>query len=78
MCDPQGFNANKKYAGGDIINPNKIIVTSNYTIGECIPNNTEGYGQIKGALSRRFRQVHIDDFLREHNLKLKNRFTKTL
>lgn len=73
MCDPQGFNANKKYAGGDIINPNKIIVTSNYTIGECIPTTTQGYGQIKAALSRRFKQIHIDEYLRQNDLKLKSK-----
>jgi hypothetical protein len=70
LCDPQGFNANKKYAGGEVINPHTVIVTSNFTIGQCFLPGTHGIEQQKSALHRRFRQVHINDFLTERGLVL--------
>lgn len=71
MCDPQGFNANKKFSGGDIIAPGRIVVTSNFQLGDCFPPGYQGVEQQKAALRRRFREIHIDDFLRENGLKLK-------
>lgn len=71
MCDPQGFNANKKFAGGDIIAPGRIVITSNFRLGECFPPGYQGVEEQKAALRRRFREVYIDDYLKENNLKLK-------
>lgn len=70
LCDPQGFNANVKYAGGEIINPSLVIVTSNFTLEEVIQPQTPGVEQQRCALRRRFRQVDIADFLREKQLML--------
>lgn len=73
MCDPQGFNADKKYAGGDVICPSQIIVTSNFRIGECFGVGIPGIEQQKAALRRRFREIHIADLLAEAGLVLKSR-----
>lgn len=73
MCDPQGFNADKKYAGGDVICPSQIIVTSNFRIGECFGVGIPGIEQQKAALRRRFREIHIADLLSEAGLVLKSR-----
>lgn len=70
LCDPQGFNSNKKYAGGDIINPSQIVVTSNFRIHECLKPGTIGVEQQKAALQRRFREVHISELLTEKGLQL--------
>lgn len=73
MCDPQGFNANKKYAGGDMIAPGRIVITSNYRIGQCFPPGYPGIEEALRALRRRFREVHIHIFLAEHGLTLKTK-----
>lgn len=68
LCDPQGFNANKKYAGGDVINPSLVIVTSNFTIGDCLQPDMPGRHEQIIALRRRFRMVLADDFIRENGV----------
>lgn len=71
MCDPQGFNANKKYGGGDIIAPGRVVVTSNFTIRDCFkPGQYQAHIQA-AALRRRFREVHINTLLNELHMKLK-------
>lgn len=71
MCDPQGFNANKKFGGGEIVAPGRVVVTSNFRLGNCFKPGIVGIEQQKAALRRRFREVHIDTLLRELGLKLK-------
>jgi hypothetical protein len=71
MCDPQGFNANKKFAGGDMIAPGRVVVTSNFTIQQCFPPGTLQIETQIAALRRRFKQVHINTFLKENGLILK-------
>lgn len=73
MCDPQGFNANKKFAGGEIIAPGRVVVTSNFTIGDCFPPGYPGIETQKAALRRRFKEIHISDYLDELHLKLKTK-----
>lgn len=76
MCDPQGFNINKKFAGGDRIVIQKVIITSNYTINECIDMinpKIPGSFELKRALNRRFKSVYIKQFLDEQGLKLKSK-----
>ena len=70
LCDPQGFNADVKYAGGKIINPSLVIVTSQFSIDECFAPGIIGIEQQKAALYRRFRQVPISEYLRENNILL--------
>lgn len=70
LCDPQGFNANKKYAGGEVINPSLVVVTSNFRIGECFKPGYYGLHQQSSALQRRFREVHIRELLTELGLVL--------
>ena len=71
MCDPQGFNANKKFGGGEIVAPGRVVVTSNFKMGQCFIPGTIGIETQKAALRRRFRMVHIDELLKELGLKLK-------
>jgi len=73
MCDPQGFNANKKFAGGEIIAPGRVVVTSNFRIGDCFPPGYPGVETQKAALRRRFKEIHIDDYLKELHLELKTK-----
>lgn len=70
LCDPQGFNANVKYAGGEIINPSMVIVTSNFKIEDVVPPQTPGMEVQRSALRRRFKQVEISDFLTQQGLML--------
>lgn len=70
LCDPQGFNANKKYAGGEVINPSLVIVTSNFTISECLQPDMPGRHEQTIALRRRLRMVSADEFIREQGLML--------
>lgn len=70
LCDPQGFNANKKYAGGDVINPSLVIITSNFAMGDCLQPDMPGRHEHLIALRRRFRMVDADTFIRENGLML--------
>lgn len=70
LCDPQGFNANKKYAGGEVINPSLVIVTSNFTMGDCLQPDMPGRHEQLIALKRRFRMVLADDFIKEQGVML--------
>lgn len=72
-CDPQGFNANRKYAGGEHITIGRLVVTSNFRIYECMRADTPGYGTILESLKRRLREVHIDTLLAENGLVLRSR-----
>lgn len=72
-CDPQGFNANRKYAGGDHITIKRLVVTSNFTIRECMKPGLQGGSQVEAALYRRFREVHIRKLLCENNIRLRSK-----
>lgn len=73
MCDPQGFNANKKFAGGDMIAPGQIVISSNFTIDDCVPLGIPQRSTQIEALKRRFQEISIDKFLQQRGLKLKNK-----
>ena len=70
LCDPQGFNANVKYAGGEIINPTKVIVTSNFSIADCFNPVAPGFAQQIAAIKRRFLEIEIGQFLMQQGLML--------
>lgn len=53
-CDHYPFRAEVKFGHLNNIRPNKIIVTSNYTIKECFPDQ-----QDYEPLMRRFKMVHF-------------------
>lgn len=72
--DPQGFNGNRKYGGGEHIGGARMIVTSNFTIEECMKHDWQGFVQLLAAMKRRFREVHIDQLLAEHDLQLRTPF----
>lgn len=71
-ADPQGFNANRKYGGGEHIIINRLVVTSNFRIWECMKPGVQGYGPMLAAIQRRFREIHISQLLKENNLKLRS------
>lgn len=71
-CDPQGFNANKKFGGGDTQALTQVIVTSNFTIDECFKPGCQGIEKLKDAMQNRFKQVDISDILHTLKIKLKS------
>lgn len=73
-CDPQGFNANRKYGGGEHLTIKRLVVTSNFSIRECMKPGLQGGSEILNALHRRFREVNINTLLRENDLKLRTNF----
>lgn len=70
-CDPQGFNANVKYAGGDQLAMRQVIVTSNFTISQCFKPGIQGIEQIKHAVQSRFSQINIQTILSQLKIQLK-------
>lgn len=70
-CDPQGFNANRKYAGGDHIIIKQLLVTSNFRIYECFKPGTQGQEKLQKALNRRFTEISITELLHQHQIKLR-------
>jgi len=52
--DKGPFRAEAKYGNKGIIRPKKIIVTSNYSIDECIMNSAE-----RSKVHKRFREIHL-------------------
>lgn len=78
MCDSTGFNANIKYAGGQKIKA-QIIVTSNYSIDECLEYtgkdakfNSNWYGPLDpAAIKRRFSELTVGKWLFQNNIRLK-------
>ena len=79
MCDPSGFNMEIKYGGGHMIKA-QIIVTSNFTIDNCFKYkgknatyNQDWYSEIDLlAIKRRFKELHIGDWLYRNNIRLKS------
>jgi len=57
-CDHYPFRAEIKNGHLNNIRPNKIIVTSNYSIKECFPNQQDWE-----PLTRRFKVVHFDSLV---------------
>lgn len=70
-ADHTGFAGDKKYGGLDIIR-GRCIVTSNYHLNDCVYDHVGIEHTIK-ALARRFRVIHISEFLKENKLELKSR-----
>ncbi len=79
MCDPNGFNMEIKYGGGHLVKA-QIIVTSNFTIEECFKfkgknanYNQDWYSDIDLlAVQRRFKELHINNWLFQNNIRLKS------
>lgn len=77
LCDPTGFPIEQKYGNSEIIRP-RIIVTSQYSIDECVRyvgknakfNQDWYHEEDLNAIKRRFRCIHFYAWLREQNLQV--------
>ena len=69
LCDENGFPIDQKYKTPQITRTT-VLVTSNFTIPEIIPDDQKGVEQTKAALFRRFWHVRIDNLLRLLGIKL--------
>lgn len=77
LTDKDGHNINVKYAGGEVVNHGRVIVTSNHRIYECVAGTCKD--EIVAldievqALQRRFLEISIEDFLGLCGMRLKGR-----
>lgn len=69
VCDEGGFPIDQKYKTPQLAR-STILVTSNYTLGDVIPDDIKGLEVTKAALYRRFFHVRIDNLLRICGVKL--------
>jgi hypothetical protein len=77
LCDEAGFPIDQKYKTPQLTRAT-ILVTSNYSIPEIIPEDTKGIEQAKAALLRRFYHVRIDNLLRLLGIKLIDRYDRKM
>lgn len=67
LADKDGHNIDVKYAGGEVVNHSRVIITSNFTIDECLQGTSRdeivGLATEIQAVRRRYQEIHIDDFL---------------
>jgi len=77
LCDKDGHNINVKYAGGELVNHARIIITSNHSIFDCVAGTCKdeivGLDKEVQALKRRYTEIDIDDFLMLAGRRLKNK-----
>nr|UQB76438.1 nonstructural protein [Flumine parvovirus 17] len=75
LCDKDGHNINIKYAGGEVVNHGRVIVTSNHSIYDCVAGTSKdeivGLDKEVQAIKRRFMEISIADFLDLAGLTLK-------
>lgn len=77
LADPTGFAVEQKYGNSEVIRP-RIIITSQYTIDECVQyvgknkkyNEDWYHPEDLVAIKRRYRCIHFNQWLRELNLKV--------
>lgn len=70
-ADSTGFAGDKKYGGLDIIR-GRLIITSNFTIDQCIYPHV-GIESTKQALHRRFEEIHINTLLLREGIELRSK-----
>ncbi len=75
ICDEAGFPIDQKYKTPQLTR-SCILVTSNFSIPEIIPEDSKGIEQTKAALLRRFYHVRIDNLLRLLGVKLIDKFDR--
>lgn len=68
ICDPQGFAIDQKYKSCQLATTS-VLVTSNFTISDVVPD-TKGVEANKAALLRRFFHLRIDKLLQLLQLKI--------
>lgn len=76
MTDMDGKSIDKKFQACQVVNHARVIVTSNFSIHDCVKGTCKD--EIVGAnieieaLKRRYKEIHIDEFLRLCGMKLKD------
>ena len=73
ICDEAGFPVDSKYKTPQLARTT-VLVTSNFTLGEILPEDMKGRNENLKALQRRFWSVRINDLLRALNLKLLSKY----
>lgn len=73
ICDEAGYPIDAKYKTPQIARL-CILVSSNFTIHDVVPEDLKGRNESVRALTRRFWQVNIRDFLPILGLKLLSRY----
>lgn len=73
VCDEAGYPIDQKYKTPQIVRL-KILVTSNFTIEDVVPEDMKGRRENVAALRRRFFHVNIRDLLPVLGLKLLSKY----
>lgn len=74
LCDEAGFPIDQKYKTPQLTRAS-ILVTSNYTIEDIVPDG-KGTDETKIALNRRFFKLRIDQLLRFLGLRLIDKYER--
>lgn len=69
ICDEAGFPIDKKYLTPQIVR-STVLVTSNHSLSDVLPEDLKGRRETLAALNRRFWQVNVRDVLPILGLKL--------
>lgn len=77
VCDEAGFACDQKYKTPQLTR-STILVSSNFTIPEIVPNDTKGYEITVAALQRRFFHLRIDNLMRLLGVKLIDKYDRTV
>lgn len=73
ICDEAGFPVDQKYKTPQLARTT-VLVTSNFTLADILPEDMKGRNENLKALHRRFWCINIRDFLRALNLKLLSKY----
>lgn len=73
ICDESGFPVDQKYKTPQLARTT-VLVTSNFTLSDILPEDMKGRNENLQALRRRFWCVKIQDLLRALNLKLISKY----
>lgn len=73
ICDEAGFPVDQKYKTPQLARTT-VLVTSNFTLEEVVPEDMKGRVENLNALKRRFWHVHVGDMLRALGLKVLSKY----
>ena len=77
ICDEGGFPIDQKYKTPQLARFT-VLVSSNYTLGDVIPDETKDIETVKAALYRRFWHVRVDNLLRILGVKLIDKWDRKI
>lgn len=73
ICDEAGFPIDQKYKSPQLTRTT-VLVSSNFSISDVLPEDMRGRCENLAALRRRFYEVHVSDFLRLLSVKLLSKY----